>query len=218
MADTVAVIGAGPLGLASIKNFTEEGFDVTGFEARSYLGGLWRYNTDETLSVQETTIFNSSRYRSAFTDFSFGPEVDDFPTWQQFGDYINQYADHFDIRRKVKTDSRVENIERVGKKWKLTIKSKDGSTRTETFDKVAIANGYFTSPRIPKLEGIEKFEGRALHSINFHHPEKFDGKNVLLVGLHATSVDVTTMLHGHAKQVYLSHRNGLLMVSYENRF
>jgi dimethylaniline monooxygenase (N-oxide forming) len=212
MAPTVAVIGAGPLGLSTIKNLTEDGFEVTGFEGRSYLGGVWKYSTDEHISVQTSTVFNSSKYRSAFTDYPFGDDVDDFPTWQQFGQYINDYADHFDVRKKVQINSYVESITREGKQWVLTIQPKDGPNRTEKFDKVVIANGYFTSPVVPKLEGIEKFTGRTLHAINFHHPEQYAGKNVLLIGLHATTQDVVKMLAGHAKQLYLSHRHGLLMV------
>ncbi|KAE9984363.1 hypothetical protein EG328_008849 [Venturia inaequalis] len=212
MAPTVAVIGGGPLGISSIKNLTEEGFDCTGFESRSYLGGVWKYNTDEHISVQESTIFNSSRYRSAFTDFPFDDDVDDFPTWRQFSKYINDYADHFDVRRKIQLDTFVESVTREDGRWAVSVKQKDGSLRKEKFDKVVIANGYFTSPRIPKIEGIEEFSGPALHAINFHHPEQYDGKNILLIGLHATTQDVVKMLAGHAKQVYLSHRNGILMV------
>jgi dimethylaniline monooxygenase (N-oxide forming) len=212
MAPTVAFIGAGPLGLSTIKNLTEDGFEVTGFESRPYLGGLWKYHTDEHISVQESTIFNSSKYRSAFTDFPFGDDVDDFPTWQQIYKYVNDYADHFDVRKRVKLNSYVKSITRDGKQWVVVIMQKDGSRREERFDKVVVANGYFTSAKTPTLEGIEKFKGRASHAINFHGPEKYDGQNVLLVGLHATSQDVMKCLVGHAKKVYLSHRNGVLLV------
>ena len=137
----------------------------------------------------------------------------DFPKWQDFYKYLNQYAENFDIRKKYKLGSRIEDVSREGGKWKLTIKDvKSGQIRHEYFDKCAIANGYFTSPKVPRIEGVEKFEGPKVHSINFHHPEQYDGKNVLLVGLHATAADVCTMLVGHAKQCYLSHRNGLYMV------
>lgn len=213
MAPTVAVIGGGPLGISSIKNLTEEGFDCTGFESRSYLGGVWKYNTDEHISVQESTSFNSSRYRSAFTDFPFDDDVDDFPTWQQFSKYINDYADHFDVRRKIQLNSFIESVTREDGRWAVSVKQKDGFLCKEKFDKVVVANGYFTSPRIPKIEGIEEFSGPALHAINFHYPEQYDGKNILLVGLHATTQDVVKMLAGHAKQVYISHRNGILMVN-----
>ena len=40
MAIKVAVIGAGGLGLSATKNFLEDGFDVTTYESRDYVGGL----------------------------------------------------------------------------------------------------------------------------------------------------------------------------------
>lgn len=42
---------AGALGLVTLKNLLEEGFDATGFERKSYVGGLWKYTLDETTSV-----------------------------------------------------------------------------------------------------------------------------------------------------------------------
>lgn len=40
MAVKVAVVGAGVAGLSAMKNFTEDGFDVTTYETRDYVGGL----------------------------------------------------------------------------------------------------------------------------------------------------------------------------------
>jgi dimethylaniline monooxygenase (N-oxide forming) len=40
------------MGIVGVKNLVEEGFDVTGFEASNYVGGVWHYTDDEdTLSV-----------------------------------------------------------------------------------------------------------------------------------------------------------------------
>lgn len=42
----------GGMGIAAVKNLSEEGFNVTGFESSPYVGGLWHYTDDEeTLSV-----------------------------------------------------------------------------------------------------------------------------------------------------------------------
>lgn len=63
----VVVIGAGAVGSLALKQFKEDGFDVTGFEARTYVGGLWKDSGDESISIQSTTIFNSSTIRSQAT-------------------------------------------------------------------------------------------------------------------------------------------------------
>jgi dimethylaniline monooxygenase (N-oxide forming) len=208
----VGVIGAGPLGLTAMKNLKEDGFDVTGFESRSYVGGLWRYNNDKAISVLESTALNSSRIRSSITDFPFPEEDDDFPTWQQVDKYLNSYADYFGLRETIHLNSFIRSVERDGDKWVLEIVH-DGTSRHERFDKILVATGTFNKPKMPHFEGIECFKGQQLHAVDFHEPEKFNGKNVVLVGLHASSHDVALCLSGHAKQLYLSHRNGVVMVS-----
>ena len=61
----VGVVGAGALGLMALKNLKEDGFDVTGFESRAYVGGIWKPSDDNATSTLDNTIFNSSRYRAA---------------------------------------------------------------------------------------------------------------------------------------------------------
>lgn len=48
---TVAVIGLGALGLVTLKNLLEEGYNATGFERNGYIGGLWKYTDDDKTSV-----------------------------------------------------------------------------------------------------------------------------------------------------------------------
>lgn len=160
------------------------------------------------------TIFNSSKYRSAISDYSFSSDTDDFPTWRQMWDYLQGYADHFNLRPHIQVNTRVASIKREGDKWVIEIVPKDGSPRREYFDKVAVANGTFTVPKSPKFPGIEKFTGRTLHAMHFHRPETFKDQRVLIIGLHASAQDVASSLLGHAAQVYVSHRNGVLLVRF----
>jgi dimethylaniline monooxygenase (N-oxide forming) len=213
MATRIAVIGAGPLGLMAMKTLKEDGFDVTGYEARPYVGGLWKYFDDAYISVLKGTIFNSSRYRAPVSDFPFKDNVDDYPTWQQLYDYLQDYCDHFGLRELINLSCQVVGLTRKGNQWMLEVMPKGAPPRYDYFDKVCVAIGSFVKPKQPIFEGIEKFDGCQLHAINFHHPEKFDDRNVLIIGLHASAQDVACALQGHAKQVYLSHRNGVHLVS-----
>lgn len=46
----------GVLGLVTVKNLTEEGFDVTGFESSNYVGGLWHYTDEDKTSVLPSRV------------------------------------------------------------------------------------------------------------------------------------------------------------------
>ena len=216
MTKRVAVVGVGALGLMALKSLQEDGFDVIGFESRSYIGGLWKHSEDSTLSITaETTIFNTSRFRAAISDFPFAPYVDDFPTAAQMLEYLQDYSRHFGLESKIRLCSKVNSLNRQDDKWILEIIRTDASSTVtvETFDKVIIATGSFASPKSPSLDGMELFKGRILHAMDLRCPEQYIGQQVLLVGLHATAQDITLCLSRYAKKVYISHRNGRLMVT-----
>lgn len=206
----VAVIGAGALGLMALKQFKEDGFEVTGFEERPYIGGLWKDTEDNKISVHATTIFNTSKFRAAISDFPFPEEVDTYPTAAQIYSYLRNYADHFSLHDYIQVSHKVSHIFRVDDYWTLEIEDvKTGRISTQNFDRVCVATGSFYTPRWPKLDGLGKFQGKVLHSIDFHSSEQFKDQNVLIIGMHATAQDVTNALSTSAKRVYLSHRGGV---------
>ena len=212
MSVRVAVIGTGPLGLMAIKNLKEDGFTVTGFEKRAYVGGLWKQSQDSSVSVTERTVFNSSRFRSAVSDFPFPDGTDDYPTAKQIHEYFESYCDHFDLRPHIRLNTEVKAFKRVGGYWVLE-SVHNGSSKLENFDKILISSGSFNKPRKVKLNGIEKFQGTTLHSLEFPHPSKFENQNVLLIGLHATAQDLTVELSHHANKVFIAHKSGVVLVS-----
>jgi hypothetical protein len=61
----------GLAGLTTVKNLLEVGFEVTGFERSSYVGGLWHYTEDEKTSVMKSKrrlwagIGRSLRFRAS---------------------------------------------------------------------------------------------------------------------------------------------------------
>lgn len=213
MPSSVAVVGAGPLGLMAMKNLKENGFQVSGFEKRGYVGGLWKQAQDSSLSVTERTIFNSSRFRSAISDYPFPEGTDDFPTGNQIWQYMEGYCDHFGLRPHIRLNAEVKTFKRIQGKWAVDFVHQ-GSAHTEHFEKLLLCSGSFVTPKSPALDGIEDFQGLTLHSINFPDPSRFKDQNVLLIGLHATAQDLTVELSEHARKVYVAHKNGVVLVGH----
>ena len=214
MSTRVGLVGAGPVGLMALKNLKEDGFDVTAFEKRPYVGGLWNQSTDSSLSVTSNTIFNSSRFVSAITDFPFPPHHDDFPTAVQLVEYLNAYADRFNLRPHIRLNTEVLSVRRIDQKWEVKTASQDSVAVVEYFDKLLVCTGSFVTPKYPNIESIDRFQGKTLHSIQFPHPSAFKGQKVVIVGLHATAQDITVELSQHASKVWIAHRTGVVMVSF----
>ncbi len=212
MSSRVALVGAGTLGLMALKNLTEDGFDVTSFEKRSYVGGLWNHSNDSSISVTSNTIFNSSRFVSSITDFPFPDHHDDFPSAAQLVEYLNAYADRFNLRKHIRLSTEVISVRRMDQNWEVKTVTQGSEPVVEYFDKLLVSTGSFLTAKMPELDGLEKFQGKTMHAINFPHPGNFKDEKVLIVGLHATAQDISVELSQHASQVYIAHRTGVVMV------
>ena len=117
----VAVIGAGPSGITAIKNFVDQGFEVTAFERCQGVGGNWRYNDPSGhSSVFETTHIISSKYTSFYEDFPLPESASDYPSHKELLNYFNAYTDHFDIRKLIKFGTVVTSCKKIKEdKWEV---------------------------------------------------------------------------------------------------
>ncbi|KAH7383016.1 flavin monooxygenase-like protein [Cadophora sp. MPI-SDFR-AT-0126] len=207
----VAVIGAGPAGLANLKNLKDEGFNVTVYEKRDNVGGVWAYSDDPlTTSTLPATVSNVSKFGNSFTDFPIPDNLPAHLTATQTYEYIKSYASHFDLNRHIQLSTSVNWIKRNADdtKWQICT-SCFGKEEIRDFDKVAICSGLSTKAIIPKFGGEENFKGQILHVQSYKRPSDFKGKRVLVVGIGNSGCDTTTQLIGHAKEIYLSHRGGV---------
>lgn len=211
----VAVVGVGAQGLVTIKNLLEEGFDVTGFDKNEYIGGLWHYSAEHRVSALPSTVVNISRERACFTDFPFPNGMSSYPNSAEVDQYLNDYADAFNLRPHVRLGTAVQSITRNDTKntWSVTIHS-NGSDQAEIleFDKLVMAVGPQSKPRYPQITDQEAFKGEIVHSIDFKDPLHFADKRVLVIGASNTAADTCTSLVGIASKVYLSHRHGAIVV------
>jgi dimethylaniline monooxygenase (N-oxide forming) len=214
-ASRVVVVGLGSCGLVTLKNLLEVGFDAIGFDRNNYVGGLWKFSPENKTTVLKTTVANLSKQLGGYTDFAFPDHGDNFPTADQFGQYLEDYAKAFDLLDRVKLGRAVEKVTRSkgNDGWEVKFKQ-DGREHIETFDKVVLCHGLQVyEPIIPRIDGIGTFTGRAIHSNEYKGPEPFKEMKVVIVGMGNTGPDIACDLVGHASKVYLSHRNGHAIVS-----
>jgi dimethylaniline monooxygenase (N-oxide forming) len=184
----VAVIGAGVAGLATAKVLREDGFDVAIYEKEETMGGVWAASR-AYLGLRT----NNPRETYAFSDFSYPPGTDEFPTAKQVQDYLEAYARHFGLH--VQTGTEVVSVTDGAKGrrdpfevvFRPTGAKNTGHARG--FDFVAVCNGVFSTPRIPRIEGQETFRGRVLHSSDVRSGEELRGKRVIVIGAGKSALD-----------------------------
>lgn len=144
----------------------------------------------------------------------------DTPTFapaKQVEQYLQAYAKHFDLYPCIEFNKEVVSIDRDSSTGKWTVIARDvksGAQETRSFSRVVVATGVLNVPNMPKVKGIEKFEGEAMHSRLFKDPSRYAGKTVVVVGVGATGADTLSFLKkANAKKVYASHRGQYFLVS-----
>lgn len=199
-----ALIGAGPMGLATARNLDKQGIAFTGFELNGDVGGLWDIDNPHS-TMYETAHLISSKTMTEFAEFPMRDDVAPYPRHDAMRAYFRDYARHFDLYRRFEFNTRVLSVEPDGAGWLVT-SERDGVTRTRRFHGVLIANGTLHHPNIPTLPG--DFAGRVMHSSEYRSPEVFRDQRVLVVGCGNSGADIAVDAVHHARSVDLSVRRG----------
>ncbi|XP_076009757.1 flavin-containing monooxygenase 5-like isoform X2 [Genypterus blacodes] len=222
MVQKVAVIGAGPSGLTSIKACLDEGLEPTCFESSYDIGGLWRFKEKPEpgrANIYDSVVSNSSKEMLAFSDF---PPPADFPNNLHHSDvvrYLSLYAQTFKLRQHIRFQTTVVSVRQspdfaVSGQWEVETEKSEGQRETGVFDAVIVCSGHYTQPHLPLKDfpGIESFQGRYFHSWEYRNAEGLQGKRVVVIGIGNSGGDIAVDASRVAEQMYLSTRSGAWVV------
>jgi cation diffusion facilitator CzcD-associated flavoprotein CzcO len=204
----VCVIGAGLSGLASVKQLLDRGFDVVCFEIGSDIGGNWRYDNDSGRSAAYASLhIDTSKERFAFADLPMNASWPTYLHHSQVLTYLEKYVDRFDLRRHIRFRHLVTSVRPDADAWSVSaIGLDDDAIATQRFRAVVVATGHHWNPNTPDTEG--PFAGTIMHAQQYRTPEPFLGRDVVVVGVGNTGVDIACELSWHARSVTLSTRSG----------
>lgn len=227
MTTRVAIIGAGPCGLSQLQAFEQarlKGADipeVVCFEKQSNWGGLWNYTWRTGLDEYGEPV-HGSMYRYLwsngpkecleFADYTFDEHfqrpIPSFPPREVLYDYIVGRAKKYELQRYIQFSTAVKYVEFVDGQFRIRIKDLVADQeRIEFFDSLIVATGHFSTPNLPKFEGIEQFPGRILHSHDFREAREFAGKDLLVIGSSYSAEDIALQSFKYgARSVTISYR------------
>ena len=224
----VAVIGAGPSGLAQLRAFQSakaEGADIpeiTCFETQEDWGGLWRYTwrtgTDGNGDPVHCSMYrylwsNGPKEGLEFADYTFaehfGRNIASYPPRAVLWDYIKGRVEKAGVRDWIRFRNPVRRVEqRDNGKFRVVAQDIAADRETEEdFDHVVVATGHFSTPNVPEFPGFDTFNGRILHAHDFRDAREFAGKDILIIGTSYSAEDIGSQCWKYGcKSVTVSHR------------
>lgn len=226
---SVAIIGAGPSGLAALRAFESARLkgaeipDLVCFERQSNWGGLWNYTwrtgTDEFGEPVHGSMYrylwsNGPKECLEFADYTFekhfGRAIPSYPPRAVLHDYIAGRVERSGVRKYMRFNTSVQAVAFSKATGKFSITAKDlvnDTLATQEFDYVINATGHFSTPNIPAFEGMNKFPGRIMHSHDFRDAVEFAGKELLIVGASYSAEDIGIQCYKYgAKSITFSYR------------
>jgi cation diffusion facilitator CzcD-associated flavoprotein CzcO len=201
----VLIVGAGISGIGAAAHLTDKlpGKTYAILEAREAIGGTWdlfRYP-----GIRSDSDLHTFGY--AFRPWTGDKAIADGPSIK---DYIEETARERGIDRHIRFGHRVRSAQWSSEDalWTVDVEAGD-ETKRLTARWLFGATGYYRYDEgfTPRLEGIERFDGRVVHPQ--HWPEDLDyaGKRVVVIGSGATAVTLVPAMAGEAEHVTMLQRS-----------
>ncbi|MDQ6749032.1 MAG: NAD(P)-binding domain-containing protein [Candidatus Dormibacteraeota bacterium] len=206
----VCIIGAGSSGIAAAKALHQRGIPFDCFEKGDRVGGNWVFgNRNGMSSAYRSLHINTSRERMEYSDFPMPRHYPDFPHHSHIAEYFDAYVDHFGFRDRITFGTTVERAElTAGEKWVITLEG--GGARE--YEALMVANGHHWDARWPEPPFPGRFDGQQMHSHDYIDNSAFRGKNVVVLGMGNSAMDIAVETSQVAEKVFLSARRGAWII------
>jgi len=197
-ATSVAIVGAGPAGLAIGACLRKVGLDFIILEKEHQVGASWRRH------YARLHLHTVKQYSS----LPFLPFPKNYPRYvprELMIRYLENYAAHFGLQPRF--GETVRAVERDADAW--IVGSTSASFRAGF---VVIASGYNAEPVIPSFSGMDTFTGEVIHSTDYVDAKPFAGRSVLVIGMGNTGAEIALDLVEGGARPTISMRDGVHIV------
>ncbi len=194
----VAIVGAGFSGLGLAIRLKQSGLDnFVVLERAAELAGTWRDNTYPGCACDVPShLYSYSFALNPNWSRRFSPQ-------REIWDYLRRCARRFGVEPSIQYNSEVQDArwDEEAQRWRIT--TSQGSL---TADILALGNGPLSEPSLPKIPGIEGFEGTLFHSARWDHEHNLSGERVAVIGTGASAIQFVPHIQPLMGQLTLFQR------------
>ncbi|TLS21367.1 uncharacterized protein PpBr36_10220 [Pyricularia pennisetigena] len=216
------VMGAGFCGLVHAVRLIEAGFsadDVRLVDAAGDVGGTWYWNRYPGLQCDS----EASIYLPLLEETGYVP-THRYSRGEEIRLHAVRIAEKWGLRDRAlfRTAATSFAWDDGRRRWVVRLTTDRGPAAdpvdlTVTAQFVVLANGVLCHPKVPKLEGLEDFEGQTVHTARWKYDvtggqpgdpfcDKLQGKRVGFIGTGATGVQCASALAKCAGELFVFQR------------
>ena len=201
----VAIVGSGFSGIGAAIKLRKIGIrDFVVLERAEDIGGTWRDHDYPGLTVDMPSFI----YCYPFEMYAGWKHV--YPRGPEIKAYIDHCVDKYGVRPHLRFGRQVVAAVWDERRTGWVLQLEDGESLAVRY--LVSASGLLVEPRLPRIEGIETFEGELFHSGRWKHGCELDGKRVAVVGTGATSVQLIPAIAGRVKRLDVYQRTPIWLM------
>lgn len=202
----VVIVGGGHGGLVLGARLRQMGVDALIVEKHPRIGDNWRRRY-HSLTLHNEVATNTLPYM---------PYPQNWPAFlpkDKLAHWLESYAEAMELN--VWTDTEVLSGERDDDgTWTLTVRRSDGERVIRTPHVVMATGGHSGVPNKPRLDGLDDFRGRVMHSSEYRTGRDHVDERVVVVGTGSSAHDIAQDLHENgARAVTMIQRNPTAVIS-----
>jgi len=202
------IIGAGFAGLCAAIKLDEDGErDFVVLEKGPDVGGTWRDNT----YPGATCDIPSQLYSYSFAPYDWSRSYSPQPEIQE---YVQKIAAESGTLDRFVFDTPAEDASWDDETRRWTVRTPNGTWVSRT---LVVGAGGLSEPRMPKIYGIDPFQGKVFHSARWYHDVDVAGTRVAVIGTGASAIQIVPELQKVAGHVDVYQRTAPWIIPRNDR-
>jgi dimethylaniline monooxygenase (N-oxide forming) len=209
----VAVIGAGPVGLAVTKECLAAGLEVVCFERQTLVGGVYLSNDTYLGGVWDGVRLTTSPWVTAFSDLPPESNCSRQLDHAEYCAYLERYVSEFSFADRIKLGHVVVRAKlRPDGTWSVRHQSVETQVECdEVFDHLVVCTGLNLKPKPVAIPGQDMFTGTVSHVASYRDARDYTDQDVVVVGIGESGADIAAELMKVARP-RLSMRRGKFII------
>ncbi|MDO8177856.1 MAG: NAD(P)/FAD-dependent oxidoreductase [Undibacterium sp.] len=198
------VVGAGFGGLYTLKKLRDEqGLKVRLFDKAGGIGGTWYWNRyPGALSDTESFVYCYSWDKELLQEMEITTRYVNQP---QILSYLEKVVKRHDLLSDIQLNTGITaaHFNEATGLWEV----KTDAGEAFTAKHLVTALGLLSATNIPKIKGLETFQGEWHHTANWPENVSFEGKRVGIIGTGSTGTQVITAIAPKVKHLTVFQRS-----------
>ena len=203
----VIVVGAGQSGLTTAAHLRTMDVSVLVIDRYPSVGDSWAKRYD-ALALHNPVEMNG------FPFLKYPPHYPEYLSKDLMGEWLDLYARYMDLNVWTGTEFTDARFDEAKGRWTASVRRADGTETTLCPAHIVLATGGIGGkPFVPKLPGLDNFDGPVLHSSQYTSTADHKISRAIIVGVATSAHDIARDLTESGIEVTMFQRGPVVITN-----